>query len=268
MPNGNTDAIELHIVNPYNARIQGQTGDYRQSFKNINLQLSFVIEPNALDNSEKDDVNSSLYSDKKFLQEEIFTSTDTVTDSTETGMSKKESEPSPKKESSSIQPAVKWYEIMSNNEYSDVTFISSDLNEIQSHRCLLSKYSKIFAQIIKEASELPVKINIEKFKAETIHAALDFLYDKIDAIDGKEMDVFTFALEYGIHQITDACCFFFEKSVDPTNVCEYIQIAYNQNFEELKKKCLKVLVEKKKEIDASKFAKLPENILSDFFTAL
>uniref|UniRef100_A0AC34F8Z1 BTB domain-containing protein n=1 Tax=Panagrolaimus sp. ES5 TaxID=591445 RepID=A0AC34F8Z1_9BILA len=174
------------------------------------------------------------------------------------------------KESANVsfnKPASKWYKILSNNEYSDVILISSDNIEIPSHRCILSKYSKIFAQIIKDTSELPVRMDVENFKAKIIQAAMDFLYDKSDAIEGKEMEIFKFSLEYGIQEIMDACCLFFEKTVDPANVCEYIQIAYSNNFEELKKKCLKILVEKKKEIDATKFAELPKNILSDFFTA-
>uniref|UniRef100_A0A914Y8B8 Uncharacterized protein n=1 Tax=Panagrolaimus superbus TaxID=310955 RepID=A0A914Y8B8_9BILA len=82
------------------------------------------------------------------------------------------------------------------------------------------------------------------------------------------MEVFKFAIEYDIDDILDACCTFFEKFVNSTNVCDYIQIAYSNNFEELKKKCLKFLIEKKKEIDSSKVADLPKNILSDLLTAL
>uniref|UniRef100_A0A914Q540 BTB domain-containing protein n=1 Tax=Panagrolaimus davidi TaxID=227884 RepID=A0A914Q540_9BILA len=66
--------------------------------------------------------------------------------------------------------------------------------------------------------------------------------------------------------LMDACCTYFEESVNPSNVCELIKIAYSNNFEELKQKCLKILVEKKKEINPRKFAELPKNILIDFFT--
>uniref|UniRef100_A0AC34GYD4 BTB domain-containing protein n=1 Tax=Panagrolaimus sp. ES5 TaxID=591445 RepID=A0AC34GYD4_9BILA len=167
-----------------------------------------------------------------------------------------------------ITNSSKLYKIMSNSKYSDVILISSDNVKIPSHRCILGKYSKSFAKIIDENPELPVTINVENFNAEIIQAAIDFMYDKTDAIIGKEMDVFKFARRYDIQEIMDACSSFFEKSVDPSNVCELIQIGYSNNFEELKKKCLAILVEKKKEIDASKFAELPKNILSDFFTAI
>uniref|UniRef100_A0A914Z3X4 BTB domain-containing protein n=1 Tax=Panagrolaimus superbus TaxID=310955 RepID=A0A914Z3X4_9BILA len=155
---------------------------------------------------------------------------------------------------------------MSNQKYSDVILISSDNIHVGSYRSVLANSSKIFERIIDEASESPVTINVENYNAEIIKAALNFLYDKNDAINGKEIDVFKFGVEYGIQDIMDACCSCFEKSVDSTNVCEYIQIAYLNNFEELKKKCLKILIEKKKEIDASnKLANLPSNIILDAF---
>uniref|UniRef100_A0A914Y578 BTB domain-containing protein n=1 Tax=Panagrolaimus superbus TaxID=310955 RepID=A0A914Y578_9BILA len=160
------------------------------------------------------------------------------------------------------------YKIMSNQKYYDVILISSDEIEIPSHCCILAKYSKIFEKIIDESSESPVKINVENYNAEIIEAALNFLYDKSDAIDGKEIEIFRFAIEYDIDDILNSWCSFFEKFVDPSNVCDYIQIAYSNNFEELKKKCLKFLIEKKKEIDSSNVADLPKNILSDLLTAL
>uniref|UniRef100_A0A914QCI9 BTB domain-containing protein n=1 Tax=Panagrolaimus davidi TaxID=227884 RepID=A0A914QCI9_9BILA len=163
------------------------------------------------------------------------------------------------------KPASKWYEIMSNNEYSDITFISSDNIQIKSHRCVLSKHSKILSTIFK-SRESPIEIIVEEFKGEIILAAIDFLYDKTDSIKGKEADVFKIAERYCIRDVTKACCLYFVESVNSTNVCELILIAYLNNFEELKQKCLKILVEKKKEINASKFAELPKNILIDFCT--
>uniref|UniRef100_A0A914YA48 BTB domain-containing protein n=1 Tax=Panagrolaimus superbus TaxID=310955 RepID=A0A914YA48_9BILA len=91
---------------------------------------------------------------------------------------------------------------MSNTKYSDVILISSDGIQISTHRCILAKYTEIFQKIIDKAPELPVTINVENYTAEIIEAALNFLYDKSDAIDGKERDVFEFAVEYGIEDIT------------------------------------------------------------------
>uniref|UniRef100_A0AC34GXE8 BTB domain-containing protein n=1 Tax=Panagrolaimus sp. ES5 TaxID=591445 RepID=A0AC34GXE8_9BILA len=178
----------------------------------------------------------------------------------------KESQPPAKKvRFEDDKASLKWYEIMSDEKFADLVLISSDKVQISSHRNVLSKYSPVFADLIDKETELPVTINVDNFDTATIQAALGFLYDKTDAIDGKETAVFKFALHYDIKDLIDACCSFFEKSVDPANVCEYIQIAYNQNFEELKKKCLKVLVEKKKEIDASKWNDLPKNIIIEAF---
>uniref|UniRef100_A0AC34FTC5 BTB domain-containing protein n=1 Tax=Panagrolaimus sp. ES5 TaxID=591445 RepID=A0AC34FTC5_9BILA len=178
----------------------------------------------------------------------------------------KESQPPTKKvRFEDGEASLKWYEIMSNEKFSDLVIISSDKVKISSHRNVLSKCSPVFADLIDKATELPVSINVENFDAATIQAALGFLYDKTDAIDGKEPAVFKFAFHYDIKELIDACCSIFMKSVNPTNVCEYIQIAYNQNFEELKKKCLKLLVEKKKEIDALKWNDLPKNIIIEAF---
>uniref|UniRef100_A0AC34FM50 BTB domain-containing protein n=1 Tax=Panagrolaimus sp. ES5 TaxID=591445 RepID=A0AC34FM50_9BILA len=161
--------------------------------------------------------------------------------------------------------STKWYEIMSNEKFADLILISSDNVNVSSHRNVLSKYSPVFADLIEKATELPVTLDVENFDAATIQAALGFLYDKADAIDGKETAVFKFALHYGIKELNDICSSFFAKSVDPTNVCEYIQIACSNNLEELKKKCFKVLFEKKTEIDASKWNDLPKEIIIEAF---
>uniref|UniRef100_A0AC34G5Y5 BTB domain-containing protein n=1 Tax=Panagrolaimus sp. ES5 TaxID=591445 RepID=A0AC34G5Y5_9BILA len=155
---------------------------------------------------------------------------------------------------------TKLYEIMSSNKYSDVILISSDKIEIPSHRSILSIYSKVFDTIF-ETSENPAKIYVEEFNAETIQAALDFMCDKHDAIIAKEMNVFKFAVKFEIQELIDACCSFFKESVDPTNVCEYIQIAFSNNFEELKQKCKQIMVENKAEIEFTNLADLSKDIL-------
>uniref|UniRef100_A0A914PK95 BTB domain-containing protein n=1 Tax=Panagrolaimus davidi TaxID=227884 RepID=A0A914PK95_9BILA len=79
------------------------------------------------------------------------------------------------------------------------------------------------------------------------------------------MEVFKFAVKFGIQDLIDACVSYFEESVDSTNVCEFVQIAYSYNFEDLKQKCLKILVEKKEEMDSTKIAELDKNILFDVY---
>uniref|UniRef100_A0AC35FAB5 BTB domain-containing protein n=1 Tax=Panagrolaimus sp. PS1159 TaxID=55785 RepID=A0AC35FAB5_9BILA len=79
------------------------------------------------------------------------------------------------------------------------------------------------------------------------------------------MKVFKFAIKFGIQTLINECRSFFEESVDSTNVYEFIQIAYSNNFDELKQKCLKILAEKKEEIDPTNIAKIPSNIVFDAF---
>uniref|UniRef100_A0A914P4G7 BTB domain-containing protein n=1 Tax=Panagrolaimus davidi TaxID=227884 RepID=A0A914P4G7_9BILA len=158
------------------------------------------------------------------------------------------------------------YEVMANSKYFDVVLISSDKVEIQTHRCVLDKFSKTFSEMLANSTvPIPVKIDINEFDAETIQASLDFLYDKTDSILGKEREIFRFAYGYGIDVLKDACCLHFEKTVNVENVCEFIQIAYENEFEELKQKCKKLIASKKKEIGPSKIKELPKDIIVDVF---
>uniref|UniRef100_A0A914YPZ3 BTB domain-containing protein n=1 Tax=Panagrolaimus superbus TaxID=310955 RepID=A0A914YPZ3_9BILA len=111
----------------------------------------------------------------------------------------------------------KLYKILSNEKCADAYFIFPNETQIPSHRCILYESSAIFAKIIDETSESPVTINIADFDVETVKAVLEFLYGKIDSIDGKEIDAFKFAVKYNIQELMDSCCSFFEKSVAPSN---------------------------------------------------
>uniref|UniRef100_A0AC34F7W7 BTB domain-containing protein n=1 Tax=Panagrolaimus sp. ES5 TaxID=591445 RepID=A0AC34F7W7_9BILA len=243
--------IEIHIENPYDIEIEGKKGDYKievNGAETIALELTFLFDPSI-------NVKSETESSSNIQQNESI-------EIAAYDESRLEFIPSEIKTS-------KLYKIMSNEKFADIFLILPDKTKIPSHRCILYESSTVFAKIIDETSELPISINIEEdFDAETIQAALEFLFDKFDSINKKEMDVFKFAIKYGIQDLMDACCSFFEKSVDPSNVCEYIQIGYANDFEELKQKCLKIMVVKKKEIDAAKLSNLPKNILLDFFNAL
>uniref|UniRef100_A0AC35EZS5 BTB domain-containing protein n=1 Tax=Panagrolaimus sp. PS1159 TaxID=55785 RepID=A0AC35EZS5_9BILA len=115
---------------------------------------------------------------------------------------------------------------MSNERYTDTFLIASDKTKVSSHRCVLAEHSKIFAKIIEETSELPVTINVEDFDAETIKSALDFLYGKNDSIKGKENEIFKFAVTYNIKMIMDACCSYFEESVNPSNKMFVLKCVY------------------------------------------
>uniref|UniRef100_A0AC34G3D7 BTB domain-containing protein n=1 Tax=Panagrolaimus sp. ES5 TaxID=591445 RepID=A0AC34G3D7_9BILA len=235
--------IEIHIENPYDIEIEGKKGDYKieqNGTKTINLILKFVYDPSIT--IKCDEVVTSTNNETESIQQNQSPSITTSDESRPESVTPSE-----------LTKSLKWYKIMSNERYADIFFVLPDQIQIPSHRSILSEASTIFAKIIDETSELPISINIEDFDVETIKAALAFLCDKFDSIVGKEKD--------------DACCSFFEKSVAPSNVCEYIQIGYANNFEELKQKCLKMLVGKKKEVDASELANLPKNILVDFFNS-
>uniref|UniRef100_A0AC34FKS3 BTB domain-containing protein n=1 Tax=Panagrolaimus sp. ES5 TaxID=591445 RepID=A0AC34FKS3_9BILA len=160
----------------------------------------------------------------------------------------------------------KLHESFNDKKFHDVILVASGGTEITTHRCVLAKYSTHFANLFEESKELPFKISIKDFNAETIQAAVNFMFVKRDAIVGKQLSLFKFAAAYNIPDLLKECGAFVVQRMDvllSSSICEYITIAYEYNLEELKQKCLKVLVEKRKEIDASKFAGLPKNIIID-----
>uniref|UniRef100_A0AC34F3G8 Amino acid transporter n=1 Tax=Panagrolaimus sp. ES5 TaxID=591445 RepID=A0AC34F3G8_9BILA len=71
--------------------------------------------------------------------------------------------------------------------------------------------------------------------------------------------------DVALPNIEDAGYFYSTEEVDSTNVCKIVQIAYLNNFEELKEKCKQILIEKKSEIDQTKLKALPKDILFDVF---
>uniref|UniRef100_A0A914QWJ2 BTB domain-containing protein n=1 Tax=Panagrolaimus davidi TaxID=227884 RepID=A0A914QWJ2_9BILA len=242
--------IRTQIKNPYNVEIQGKKGDYNfvcDSTKNIDLPLLFTF-----------------CSDEILVLEESENPNSNELHGLPQESSVDESRPESVIPWFSSKPTI-LHKLATKNLFADVYFISSDGEKISSHRCILAASSDIFLKIFEESTEFPIQITANDFDAETIQSALNFLYDKSDSIIGKEMKVFKFAVKFGIQILIDACVSIFEESVSPSNVCEFIQIAYSNNFDELKQKCLKILAEKKEEIDPTKMAKLPSNIVVDAF---
>jgi hypothetical protein len=229
--------IEIVVMNPMGIKIQDKTDDYRYEAADsadINLTLSFVFDPSTLEESHQADVSPAkqdLSSNEKSVQKKKPT----------------------------------WHEIMSDPKFADVILVSSDGKKIPSHRCVLAKYSEIFAKIIEKATENPDKINVDGFDAKTITAALEFCYGKNDAILGMEGKLFDFANKYSIHALKEACCSYFEDKLTSKNVCEVVQIAYSNGFDGLKQKCKKILTEKKAEIDSVELKELPKDILFDVY---
>uniref|UniRef100_A0A914YT13 BTB domain-containing protein n=1 Tax=Panagrolaimus superbus TaxID=310955 RepID=A0A914YT13_9BILA len=236
--------IEIVIENPLEIEIQGKTCDFKYEAADsadINLTVSFVFDPDVLKNSHQD------------LG---------IPDSTAQSLSSLEGN---EEEEEHLKKCKKptMYEIMSDTKYSDIFLLSSDGKKIPSYRCILSKYSEIFAKIFEESKEN--KVIIEGFNAKVISAALDFCYGKNTSILGMESKLFDFANKYCIHSLKEACCSFFENKVNPKNVCEIIQIAFSNNFKGLKYKCKKILIDKKDEVDAGKVKDLPKDILFEVF---
>uniref|UniRef100_A0AC34FTK5 BTB domain-containing protein n=1 Tax=Panagrolaimus sp. ES5 TaxID=591445 RepID=A0AC34FTK5_9BILA len=97
------------------------------------------------------------------------------------------------------------FEMLSNDRFADVILVISDTVEIKSHRCILGYSSKKFADIFENTKEIPVRISVESFEAETVEAALEFLYGKSNAIKGKEKDLFKFAKQFQIEDLEKAC---------------------------------------------------------------
>uniref|UniRef100_A0AC35GGY0 BTB domain-containing protein n=1 Tax=Panagrolaimus sp. PS1159 TaxID=55785 RepID=A0AC35GGY0_9BILA len=225
------------IENPHMVEICGKRENFERILttnENVTIDLSFAFDPTTFQSKISEDEQNAV------LEESRPVST------------------LPKPIKSSIM-----YEVMANSKYFDVILISSDKIETQTHRCVLDKFSKTFSEMLADSTgPIPIKININEFDAETIQASLDFLYDKTDSILGKERKIFQFAYGY---DIDDACCLHFEKTVNVENVCEFIQIAYENGFEELKQKCRKFIASKKKEIDPLKIMELPKEIIVDVF---
>uniref|UniRef100_A0A914QPD7 BTB domain-containing protein n=1 Tax=Panagrolaimus davidi TaxID=227884 RepID=A0A914QPD7_9BILA len=235
--------IELFIVNPYDVEIEGNNGHFSaeyESKKDIDVEILFVFGQSYL-NTKKIGISPQTANDESRPQSRLGS-------------------PIPFQLPNELK--------LSNDIFPDAFLIASDKTKIPCHRCILAKFSNVFVELLNTISNLPAIINVEEFNAQTIQSALEFLYGKIDSIKGKENEIFKFAVKYNIKMLIDACCKYFEESVNPSNVCELIQIAYLHDFEELKQKFSKVLVEKKKEIDAKKIADLPKNILVEFLTLL
>uniref|UniRef100_A0A914P0H7 BTB domain-containing protein n=1 Tax=Panagrolaimus davidi TaxID=227884 RepID=A0A914P0H7_9BILA len=146
-----------------------------------------------------------------------------------------------------------------------VILISSDGKQIFSSASLLIRHSYIFATILKNIKKSPVKINVEEFNSDIIYSALDFLNGKNDAINGKEIELYHFSDKYSLRDLKKVCCNKFDKLLSVKNVCEIIQIAYANYFEELKLKCIEMIRLNTEKIGESELKALPTEIYAEIF---
>uniref|UniRef100_A0A914PNH1 BTB domain-containing protein n=1 Tax=Panagrolaimus davidi TaxID=227884 RepID=A0A914PNH1_9BILA len=152
---------------------------------------------------------------------------------------------------------------MSEPKFADVIILSADEVEIPSSRSILAKYSSVFTKMFDEKTEIPIKIKIENFNVDTVISAFKFCFGRHVEVIQNITDVIHFIKEYAIFPLTVDCCKKLDESVTIENVCDIVQIAYSNNFESLKQKCLKLLSETKMAISSLKFKELPKDILVD-----
>uniref|UniRef100_A0A914QF81 Uncharacterized protein n=1 Tax=Panagrolaimus davidi TaxID=227884 RepID=A0A914QF81_9BILA len=110
-------------------------------------------------------------------------------------------------------------------------------------------------------SEIPIEIDVD-FSETTVNRAIQFCYGKIDGIKNYENDLIKFADKYGIKGLKKACLQSLKDQIlNVENVCEIVEIAFEQNYALLKQKCLKFIIQKKAELGSEKLSKLPNEIL-------
>uniref|UniRef100_A0AC34FM22 HMG box domain-containing protein n=1 Tax=Panagrolaimus sp. ES5 TaxID=591445 RepID=A0AC34FM22_9BILA len=100
---------------------------------------------------------------------------------------------------------AKLFAIMLVERFADVILVAANNIEIKSHRNILGHFSKKFADIFENSTEIPVRISAEEIEADIVKAGLKFLYGKADAIEDKEKDIFKFAKKYDIEDLKNAC---------------------------------------------------------------
>uniref|UniRef100_A0A914YNM3 Uncharacterized protein n=1 Tax=Panagrolaimus superbus TaxID=310955 RepID=A0A914YNM3_9BILA len=98
-----------------------------------------------------------------------------------------------------------------------------------------------------------------------VNISLDFLNGKDDAIKNKELQLYHFAEKYSLRDLKNVCCKKFDEILCPKNVCEIIQIAYANYFEELKLKCIEMIRSNTEEIDESELKDVPKEIYTEIF---
>uniref|UniRef100_A0AC35GMS3 BTB domain-containing protein n=1 Tax=Panagrolaimus sp. PS1159 TaxID=55785 RepID=A0AC35GMS3_9BILA len=231
--------VILTIENPYDLRLNGKKGNLEyisRDTRDIYKYLTFIFDPRTVNKSAEEHY--------------VIESRPNSVLSFET----------PKKQ--------KIIDLL-NFKYADLIFVSSDNMEISCHKCFMSKHSQWLAKLLEtEKNKAKIRFNS---KAETLAAALDFYYGEYDFLENKGSlmsDILKFAKTYDFTELKEACCTYFKETVDPKNVCEFIQIAYSHDIEELKEKCKQIMNEKKAEIDQYKLKALPKDILFDLYVSI
>uniref|UniRef100_A0AC34FRR0 BTB domain-containing protein n=1 Tax=Panagrolaimus sp. ES5 TaxID=591445 RepID=A0AC34FRR0_9BILA len=157
-------------------------------------------------------------------------------------------------------------EIFNANEYTDVTLNTSDAKEITAHRCFLSNASPFFKGFFEKKTRNSSKLDIE-FDEKITQKALQFCYGVDNVVDGFETELLSFAKSYEIQKLKERCLSHFESSLNPSNVCDIIRVAYENNYEALKQKCIQTVVQNKGTVGKDQINSLPPPILCDILFA-
>uniref|UniRef100_A0AC34GJY1 BTB domain-containing protein n=1 Tax=Panagrolaimus sp. ES5 TaxID=591445 RepID=A0AC34GJY1_9BILA len=129
----------------------------------------------------------------------------------------------------------KIYQSFTDPKYFDVILVSSDQIEIPTYRCVLAAFSTKFSKQFEKLRIHPARIQVKEFDASTIKDAIDFMFDRLISVFGKEVSLLKFAAAYGIQDLMEKCCEFIENlgenylSSSNADLCQYIEIAYAHN---------------------------------------
>uniref|UniRef100_A0AC34F867 BTB domain-containing protein n=1 Tax=Panagrolaimus sp. ES5 TaxID=591445 RepID=A0AC34F867_9BILA len=240
--------VILTVENLYDLRIEGKKGNFEfvsNHNADIDRLLTFVFDPQTVYKAAQEHLPSESRPDS------VLSSSSEASTTVENQFISK----------------ISMHDLLSDSKYADAIFISSDKIRIPSQKSVIAKHSKNLAKFFETSKTNPTEICVFG-NAETITAALDFCYGKDNSFKGNEalmIDVWRFAYNYGFTELQEACCTQFEKIINPKNVCEIIQIAYNHKYEGLKEKCKQILIKKKAEIDQAKLKDVSKDILFDLF---
>uniref|UniRef100_A0A914PP21 BTB domain-containing protein n=1 Tax=Panagrolaimus davidi TaxID=227884 RepID=A0A914PP21_9BILA len=247
--------IEIHIENPISTGVK---------INDINLMLSFIFEiPHSdVQNSVECESRPESISSNNFIENEEYENFSQkqftqnlpalIPECTESESSTTESEYD-----------CTWY--------NDMILITTDGKFFSFHHSFLSKHSIKFAQIYQTSESLPIIINLN-LNSYFFQVAIDFLNGNSDpilnAIVENEPDIFFFSDEFQVSSLMQASLPQFQAFfINPLNVCQTIQMAFDKNCEETKKICKKFFLGNLSKINPQEFVKLSSEIKSYLFSS-
>uniref|UniRef100_A0A914PGC6 BTB domain-containing protein n=1 Tax=Panagrolaimus davidi TaxID=227884 RepID=A0A914PGC6_9BILA len=222
----------------YDIEINGKKGDYEcYIFGKEPVQLTFRFDIDVI---------------RQQLKESTATTSATALE--------EESEAANVEPETSLQPKI-LKTLQSQTTFKDAILVAFDGAEVRAHRCILAAVSDVFCAIFNsKKSENPVKIDLE-FAAEIVEAAVGFYYGQKDVIKGNENELLQFATKYSMAELKTKCIETLYDTVTTENVCDIVTLAFDNNSDSLKEKCLQILSKEKSKIDKEKLQTLPPSIL-------